>query len=86
MPSPVNQWYDDGSGGAAGFGPVAQVAATEGLGHLAGHREVGRRDLFEHGGKVALQVRIGGDGHGCPLRLGLNGHSNIGTIPCMNNG
>ena len=73
-------------GGRCRVGTVAQIAAAEGIGQLTGHGEVGRRDLFEHGRKVALQVRIGGDGHGCPLRSGENGHSNIGTIRPVNNG
>ena len=56
-----------GFGRRGGIGAVAQVAAVEGLGHVAGDGQVGRRDLFEDGGEVALQVRIGGHGHGCPL-------------------
>ena len=58
-----------GLGGGDRIRPVPQVAAAQDVGHVPGHLEIGRSDLFEHRGIIALQVRIGGDGHGFPLRL-----------------
>ena len=70
-----------GLGRRDGIRPVAQVAAREALGHVPGHGQLGRRDLLEHGREIALQVGIGGDGHGCaPLLVGHeNGHPVVHT-------
>ena len=57
-----------GLGGRDGIRPVAEVAAGEGFRYVPGDGQLGRGDLFEHGREIALQVRIGADGHGCPLR------------------
>ena len=72
-------------GGRDGIGPVAQIAAAQGLGQPAGDGQFGRRHLLEHGCEIALQVRIGGHGHDCPLRRARLSPSNLRTPTWVNN-
>ena len=70
IPSPVNQWYVAGSGAETGIGPVAQVAAAEGLGDLAGHGQLGRRHLLEHRAKLPCRYGLAATVTACPPSVG----------------